>query len=128
MLSMSRLGHSQVTAIVSYQTEHSGAEQETRYPVGLVTDLVFSYFVKLQDPVVSGARAEVRQAIAGMPVCLLDLAFFASFGACRLLAPPSDTSLCLMQSMQQIERGARKPTSPASPVMRGVSVHSPLLA
>lgn len=57
MLSMSRLGHSQVTAVVARREEHSGAEQEKTYPVGLVADLVFPYFVKLQDPeAFGGAR------------------------------------------------------------------------
>jgi hypothetical protein len=54
MLSMSRLGYSQVTAVVSRRLDRSGVDQETSYPVGLVADLVFPYFVKLQDPEVFG--------------------------------------------------------------------------
>lgn len=64
LLSMSRLGHSQVTAVVSRRLDSAGIGPETTYPVGLVADLVFPYFVKLQDPeVFNGIRRSKSRTI-----------------------------------------------------------------
>lgn len=43
-----RIGASQVTSVVRW---HKTARQNTGYPVALVADLVFPYFIRLSDPV-----------------------------------------------------------------------------
>jgi hypothetical protein len=50
LISKNRLGHSQVTAVVS-RNAATALTQETRYPVGFVAELVYPYFIKLGDPV-----------------------------------------------------------------------------
>lgn len=50
LLSQSKLGHSQVTAVVSHQLGRSMARDKS-YPLGLVAALVYPYFVRLVDPI-----------------------------------------------------------------------------
>jgi hypothetical protein len=48
LLSKNKLGHSQVTSVVSYRPGSKGTG--AAYPVGLVAELVYPYFVHLHDP------------------------------------------------------------------------------
>lgn len=58
LLSLSKLGHSQVTSVV--QRKPSPGRSGTHYPICFIADLVFPYFVRLVDPVLaSDTRAAV---------------------------------------------------------------------